>query len=103
MDTNTLMLVMMMSQGGRQNNMLLPLLLMSGGLGSSSGTSSGGQLASVLTPQNMMLGMLPGVGMLGKMMIGGVGAVLAGSLLRSRSKRRTRKQYYPRRRSYRRY
>lgn len=89
MDTNTLMMMMMMS-GGRSNNNMMQLLLMMTLMG---GDSS--QLSSALTPQNMMLGMIPGIGVLGKYMIGGVGAVLAGQLMpkRRRYRRRTRVVY----------
>jgi len=92
-DTTTLMMVMMMSGRGGSNNMLLPLLLM-GGLGGNGGSSSLGTLGTMLTPQNMMLGMMPGIGMAGKALLGGAGAVVAGSLLQRRSnKRRTKVKY----------
>ncbi len=103
-DTTTLMLIMMMSGSGSSNNMMLPLLLLSGGLGGGepTGTDPMGTLGSVLTPENMMLGMIPGVGMLGKYMIGGIGAVMAGSMLKPKKRYRRRTRVVYRNSSYRR-
>lgn len=90
MDTNTmLMLAMMMGSGGSNNNMMLLFLMMSGMLG---GTTGSNTLTQALTPESMAIGMLPGIGTLGKYMIGGVGAVLAGSMF----KRKRRRRYYRR-------
>lgn len=92
MDTNTLMLMMAMGGGGNMRNML-PLLLLTGGLG--------GDTSSELTSPNALLGaMIPG-GSLVKYMIGGLGAVALGSMLRPRRRRRrTRVIYRNRRRRY---
>lgn len=92
MDTNTLMLMMLM--GGRSNNMMQMMLMM---------TLLGGNtsaLSTALTPQNMMLGMIPGIGTLGKYMLGGVGAVLAGQFMPKKRRRKTRTRYVYRNRYY---
>lgn len=94
MDTTTLMM-MMMAMGGRSNNMMLPLMLMMMG-----GTTS----QSLFTPQNVMLGLLPGVGTVGKVLLGGVGAAVVGNMFKRRTyRRRTRVIYRNRYRRYRRY
>lgn len=82
MDAMTLIMLATTMGGGRRNDMLLPLLLMS-----MSGTG-GSTFSNILTPQNIMIGMLPAVGSLGKMMIGGAGAVLAGQLIKGPARRR---------------
>lgn len=79
MDTNTLMMLMLM--GGNNRNMMMPLLLMM--MMGGGGTSSLG-----LNSQSIALGLLPGIGTLGKYMLGGVGAVVAGKMLGSTRRRR---------------
>ncbi len=76
MDTTTLMMMMAMS-GGRNMNQMLPLLMLSGGLG---GNASG--ITSSLTPNNMMLAMAVKNPVM-RLMLGGTGAMVAGTLLGS--------------------
>jgi len=89
-------MMMMMMGGNNRNsgmsNMLLPLLLMGGGTA----------LSGLFTSSNLMLAMMPGIGNIGKLLLGGPSALALGSLF---GKPRRRRRYYRRnyyRRSYRR-
>lgn len=92
MDTTTLMMMMMMSGNNRSSGMsgmLLPLMLMGGGTA----------LGSLFTSQNLMLAMMPGIGNIGKLLLGGPSALALGSLF---GKPKRRRRYY-RRNYYRNY
>lgn len=88
MDMNTLLPLMLLLGGGSNNNMGMVLMLMM--MSQSSSTVGTNPIGNILTPQAMTIGLLPGMGVLGKYMIGGAGAVLAGSLLKKKTYRRKR-------------
>lgn len=103
MDTNMLMMMMLMG-GGRSNNMMSMLMLMML-MGGNTGTNPFGTIGTTLgvSSQQMMIGLIPGLSLFAKGLIGGTGAMIGAKLMSGfapkRRKRRTRVVYrnrYPR-------